>query len=146
MGAGPARASGSALAAGSVLRVTAVFDDRTDLRATTEQLMESAAAIAGCVVGARRASGTVVRCAADLAHVRVSSKAPPARRIGRYFSPTSAKALLSARVANSAVLLWPVDEDGLVLGEDSYCPGVVSVTRLSREELPHTRIDLMVVI
>lgn len=41
------------------------------------------------------------------------------------------------------LLLWPIDENGLVLGEDSYCPGVVSVTKLSREELPQAYIDLV---
>ncbi|WP_280833639.1 nuclear transport factor 2 family protein [Mycolicibacterium frederiksbergense] len=40
------------------------------------------------------------------------------------------------------LLLWPIDENGLVLGEDSYNPGVVSVTKLSREDLPQAYIDL----
>ncbi|MFN3006027.1 nuclear transport factor 2 family protein [Mycolicibacterium wolinskyi] len=41
------------------------------------------------------------------------------------------------------LLLWPIDANGLVLGEDSYCPGVVSVTKLSREQLPQAYIDLV---
>src|SRR5262245_17673003 len=41
------------------------------------------------------------------------------------------------------LLLWPIDEDGLVLGEDSYCPGVVSVTKLSLEDLPEAYLDLV---
>ena len=39
------------------------------------------------------------------------------------------------------LLLWPIDENGLVLGEDSYCPGVVSVTKLDRDDLPQAYID-----
>ncbi|BBZ11936.1 nuclear transport factor 2 family protein [Mycobacterium branderi] len=41
------------------------------------------------------------------------------------------------------LLLWPVDEDGKIQGEDSYNPGVISVTKLTREELPQKYIDLM---
>jgi hypothetical protein len=41
------------------------------------------------------------------------------------------------------LLLWPVDENGLILGEDSYNPGVVSVTTLSREDLPQAYLDLV---
>jgi hypothetical protein len=41
------------------------------------------------------------------------------------------------------LLLWPVDEDGLIEGEDSYNPGVVSVTRLSRDDLPQAYVDLV---
>jgi hypothetical protein len=41
------------------------------------------------------------------------------------------------------LLLWPIDENGLIEGEDSYNPGVVSITRLSRDELPQAYIDLV---
>ena len=41
------------------------------------------------------------------------------------------------------LLLWPIDENGLIEGEDSYNPGVVSVTKLSRDELPQAYIDLV---
>ncbi|OMC40303.1 hypothetical protein A5740_24430 [Mycobacterium sp. GA-1841] len=40
------------------------------------------------------------------------------------------------------LLLWPIDENGLVLGEDSYNPGVVNVTKLSQEDLPQAYLDL----
>ncbi|KUH84837.1 hypothetical protein [Mycobacterium sp. IS-1556] len=41
------------------------------------------------------------------------------------------------------LLLWPIDENGKILGEDSYNPGVVSMTKLSREELPQAYLDLV---
>lgn len=41
------------------------------------------------------------------------------------------------------LLLWPVDENGLIEGKDSYNPGVVSVTRLSRDDLPQAYVDLV---
>jgi hypothetical protein len=41
------------------------------------------------------------------------------------------------------LLVWPIDENGLVLGEDSYCPGVISVTKLSAEDLPQAYVDMM---
>jgi len=41
------------------------------------------------------------------------------------------------------LLLWPVDENGLIEGEDSYNPGVVSVTKLSREDLPQKYVELV---
>lgn len=36
---------------------------------------------------------------------------------------------------------WPIDEDGLILGEDAYQTGPVSVTKLSTDELPQQYID-----
>jgi hypothetical protein len=41
------------------------------------------------------------------------------------------------------LLLWPVDENGLIEGEDSYNTGVVGVTKLSRDDLPQVYIDLV---
>jgi len=41
------------------------------------------------------------------------------------------------------LLLWPIDENGLIEGEDSYNPGAVSVTKLSRDDLPQAYIDLV---
>jgi hypothetical protein len=41
------------------------------------------------------------------------------------------------------LLLGPVDENGLIEGEDSYNPGVVSVTKLSREDLPQKYVELV---
>jgi len=41
------------------------------------------------------------------------------------------------------LLLWPIDADGKIQGEDSYNPGVVSVTKLSRDDLPQAYIDLV---
>ena len=36
---------------------------------------------------------------------------------------------------------WPIDADGLILGEDAYQTGPVSVTKLSRQELPQTYLE-----
>lgn len=41
------------------------------------------------------------------------------------------------------LLLWPIDKSGKIIGEDSYNPGVVSVTKLSRDELPQEYLDLV---
>lgn len=41
------------------------------------------------------------------------------------------------------VLLWPMDEHGKVIGEDSYFAGVRSVTKVAREDLPQQYIDLV---
>ncbi|RVU28108.1 nuclear transport factor 2 family protein [Streptomyces antnestii] len=46
-------------------------------------------------------------------------------------------------VVNRLLLLWPVDEDGLVQGEDSYSSGPASITKLSLDELPRQYIDLV---
>ncbi|MUL47398.1 nuclear transport factor 2 family protein [Mycobacterium sp. CBMA293] len=36
---------------------------------------------------------------------------------------------------------WPIDADGLILGEDAYQTGPVSVTKLSQEDLPQRYVD-----
>ncbi|MFV8242051.1 nuclear transport factor 2 family protein [Mycolicibacterium peregrinum] len=36
---------------------------------------------------------------------------------------------------------WPIDADGLIIGEDAYQTGPVSVTKLSSEDLPQAYID-----
>lgn len=36
---------------------------------------------------------------------------------------------------------WPIDADGLIMGEDAYQTGPVSVTRLSQDDLPQKYID-----
>ncbi|MEV5542975.1 hypothetical protein AB0L13_39760 [Saccharopolyspora shandongensis] len=46
-------------------------------------------------------------------------------------------------VVHRQLILWPVDENGLVQGEDSYSSGPVSVTKLSFDELPQEYIDLV---
>ncbi|MER5388623.1 nuclear transport factor 2 family protein [Saccharopolyspora sp. NPDC002686] len=46
-------------------------------------------------------------------------------------------------VVHRQLILWPVDENGLVQGEDSYNGGVASVTKLSFDELPQEYIDLV---
>ncbi|MFN3006028.1 PucR family transcriptional regulator [Mycolicibacterium wolinskyi] len=62
MDAGLIRISELAFDADSVLRIAAVFDELVESRASSERVIEVAAAVAGCGVGARWASGTVVRC------------------------------------------------------------------------------------
>ncbi|MGW2112689.1 hypothetical protein [Streptomyces sp. NPDC001948] len=46
-------------------------------------------------------------------------------------------------IVHRQLLLWPVDEHGLIQGEDSYSTGPVSITKLSLEELPQQYIDLV---
>ncbi|MER7077244.1 hypothetical protein SAMN02982929_00935 [Saccharopolyspora kobensis] len=46
-------------------------------------------------------------------------------------------------VVHRQVILWPVDENGLVRGEDSYSSGPVSVTEVPFDELPQAYIDLV---
>ncbi|MEU5851333.1 nuclear transport factor 2 family protein [Saccharopolyspora shandongensis] len=46
-------------------------------------------------------------------------------------------------VVHRQLILWPVDENGLVQGEDSYSSGPVTVTKLSFDELPQEYIDLV---
>ncbi|UGT42405.1 nuclear transport factor 2 family protein [Nocardia yamanashiensis] len=41
------------------------------------------------------------------------------------------------------LLLWPIDADGLILGEDSYHSGPVEVTKLTRDQLPAAYIALV---
>lgn len=38
---------------------------------------------------------------------------------------------------------WPIDADGLIIGEDAYQTGPVSVTKLSVDDLPQEYIDQM---
>ncbi|MEU2252059.1 nuclear transport factor 2 family protein [Nocardia xishanensis] len=41
------------------------------------------------------------------------------------------------------LLLWPIDADGLIQGEDSYHSGPVQVTKLSFDELPCEYVELV---
>lgn len=41
------------------------------------------------------------------------------------------------------VLLWPIDEHGKIVGEDSYFAGVRSVTKVAADDLPQQYIDLV---
>lgn len=41
------------------------------------------------------------------------------------------------------VILWPVDENGLIQGEDSYSSGPMSISKLSFDDLPQEYIDLV---
>ncbi|NKY84647.1 nuclear transport factor 2 family protein [Nocardia veterana] len=41
------------------------------------------------------------------------------------------------------LILWPVDADGLIQGEDSYHSGPASITKLSYADLPQEYIDLV---
>lgn len=41
------------------------------------------------------------------------------------------------------LILWPVDENGKIQGEDSYHSGPSSITKLSFDELPQEYIDLV---
>ncbi|BBY43876.1 nuclear transport factor 2 family protein [Mycolicibacterium celeriflavum] len=62
-----------------------------------------------------------------------------AQRIGIPVDDVDADYLIVFR----QLLLWPIDENGKILGEDSYNPGVVSMTKMSREELPQSYVDLV---
>lgn len=46
-------------------------------------------------------------------------------------------------VVNRQLILWPVDENGLIGGEDSYHSGPVSVTKIAFEDLPRQYLDLL---
>lgn len=46
-------------------------------------------------------------------------------------------------IVHRQLLLWPVDENGLIQGKDSYSTGPASITKLSLEELPQQYIDLV---
>ncbi len=39
------------------------------------------------------------------------------------------------------LIVWPIDADGLIVGEDAYQTGPVSVTKLSHDELPQKYLD-----
>lgn len=41
------------------------------------------------------------------------------------------------------LLLWPIDDEGLIIGEDSYHSGPAEIRKLSREELPQAYIELV---
>lgn len=41
------------------------------------------------------------------------------------------------------LLLWPMDADAKIIGEDSYFGGVLSVTPVAREDLPQQYVDLV---
>ncbi|QNS03221.1 nuclear transport factor 2 family protein [Streptomyces xanthii] len=46
-------------------------------------------------------------------------------------------------IVNRQLLLWPVDENGLIQGEDSYSSGPMSITKLSFDELPQQYVDMV---
>ncbi|MEV5007398.1 MULTISPECIES: hypothetical protein [unclassified Streptomyces] len=46
-------------------------------------------------------------------------------------------------IVHRQLLLWPVDGNGMIQGEDSYGTGPTSITKLSFEELPQQYIDLV---
>ncbi|GAA4485518.1 nuclear transport factor 2 family protein [Rhodococcus olei] len=46
-------------------------------------------------------------------------------------------------VVNRQLILWPVDENGLIQGEDSYQSGPVSVTKIAAADLPRKYVDMM---
>ncbi|NEW42458.1 nuclear transport factor 2 family protein [Nocardia cyriacigeorgica] len=46
-------------------------------------------------------------------------------------------------VINRQLILWPVDEDGRIVGEDSYQSGPAEVTKLRPEQLPQQYVQLM---
>jgi hypothetical protein len=46
-------------------------------------------------------------------------------------------------IAFRPLLRWPVNENGLIQGEDSYNPGVVSMTKFSRDDLPRKYVHLV---
>jgi hypothetical protein len=62
-----------------------------------------------------------------------------AQRIGIPVDDVGADYLIVFR----QLLLWPIDENGLIQGEDSYNPGVVSITKLSRADMPQQYVDLV---
>lgn len=46
-------------------------------------------------------------------------------------------------IVNRQLLLWPVDENGLIQGEDSYSSGPMSITKLSFDELPRQYVEMV---
>lgn len=46
-------------------------------------------------------------------------------------------------VVNRQLILWPVDADGLIGGEDSYHSGPVSITKIAFEDLPSKYVDMV---
>lgn len=55
-----------------------------------------------------------------------------AAKMGLEIDDASADYLVTSR----QLILWPVDEDGLLQGEDSYSSGPASVVKLRADELP----------
>lgn len=46
-------------------------------------------------------------------------------------------------IVSRQLLLWPIDEHGAIIGEDSHHSGPAEIRKLSREELPQTYIQLV---
>ncbi|MBF6089513.1 nuclear transport factor 2 family protein [Nocardia cyriacigeorgica] len=46
-------------------------------------------------------------------------------------------------VTHRQLILWPVDEDGRIMGEDSYQSGPADITRLRPDELPRQYVELI---
>ncbi|ORA26983.1 PucR family transcriptional regulator [Mycobacterium aquaticum] len=74
MGEGQVHIAELGLDAASVLRITAVFDHLIESKAGADRMLATAAAIAGCAVGARWVSGEVLRCDAE-------GRMPPTRHV-----------------------------------------------------------------
>lgn len=64
---------------------------------------------------------------------------PQAERVGIPVDDPGADYLVVFR----QLILWPMDENALILGEDSYHSGPVRVTKLTRDELPQVYVDLV---
>ncbi|MFE6857761.1 nuclear transport factor 2 family protein [Nocardia sp. NPDC057668] len=62
-----------------------------------------------------------------------------AAQIGLPVEDPAADYLISFR----QLLLWPVDEAGLIVGEDSYHSGPVEIRKLSFDELPREYVELV---
>lgn len=62
-----------------------------------------------------------------------------AARIGLPIEDPAADYLISFR----QLLLWPVSEAGLIIGEDSYHSGPVEIRKLSFDELPSEYVELV---
>ncbi|WP_223178723.1 hypothetical protein [Streptomyces boluensis] len=46
-------------------------------------------------------------------------------------------------IVNRQLLLWPVDGEGRIQGEDSYSSGPVSITKLTFDQLPCEYVELV---
>ncbi|MDI3406696.1 hypothetical protein [Streptomyces cavernicola] len=46
-------------------------------------------------------------------------------------------------IVNRQLLLWPVDAEGRIQGEDSYSSGPVSITKLTFDQLPQGYVELV---
>lgn len=49
----------------------------------------------------------------------------------------------SLRRTAAELLLWPIDEQGRIVGDDSYHSGPVEIRKLSRDELPREYLELV---